>query len=61
MSSQSYLETSVEEILYQFRPLDAYSSLSGLDALPIFASQSIYKAASILAHDLRDTTRLDVS
>ena len=51
---------AVIDILDHFQHLDYDHSATVLDSLPIFVSQSIFKAGTVLVYELKHTTRLDV-
>lgn len=60
LSAESFMACAVEDILDHFQHLDYDRSAALLDSLPIFVSQSIFKAGAVLVHELKHTTRLDV-
>ncbi|KAF3396978.1 hypothetical protein DPV78_008118 [Talaromyces pinophilus] len=60
LSAESFMACAVEDILDHFQHLDYDRSAAVLDSLPIFVSQSIFKAGEVLVHELKHTTRLDV-
>lgn len=60
LSAESFMACAVQDIIDHFKHLDYDRSATVLDSLPIFVSQSIFKAGAVLVHELKHTTRLDV-
>ncbi|CRG88788.1 Cutinase transcription factor 1 alpha [Talaromyces islandicus] len=60
LSAEALMVRAVEDILDHFQHLEYNNSPTVLDSLPIFVSQSIFKAAVVLTRELKHTSSLDV-